>query len=165
MLYMMICNLKHYGGHVSVDLPAKISDKIGKFMQMATWLKQKYSWFGCLISRKLYNIGCSDLVSLFFIYSLTHRCVHNIVALILTPQWEHKDRWFGSDHITWKCCFNFEQCQFMIAYCSIYYGTMVTNTVLFNGIYSQAIGDMVKVWIEARSAVIFINYYTPVLLR
>ena len=54
----------------------------------------------------------------------------------------------------------------MIAYCSIYYGTMVTNTVLFNGIHSQAIGDMVKVWwIEARSAVIFINYYTPVLLR
>jgi len=37
----------------------------------------------------------------------------------------------------------------MIAYYSIYYGTMVTNTVLLNVIYSQAIGDMVKVWIEA----------------
>ena len=162
---MLTCNWKHYGSLSLCICLLKISEKIGKFMQMATWLKQKYSWFGCLISRKLYNIGCSDLVRLSFIYSLTYRCVHNIVALILTPQWEHKDRWFGSDHRTSKCCFNFEQCLFMIAYCSIYYGTMVTNMVLFDVIYSQAIGDMVKVWIEARSDVIFINYYTPVLLR
>ena len=154
---MLTCNWKHYGGLSMCICLLKISDKIGKFMQMATWLKQKYSWFGCLISRKLYNIGCSDLVRLSFIYSLTYRCVHNIVALILTPQWEHKDRWFGSDHITWKCCFNFEQCQFMIAYCS------KSICVLVNVKYSQATCDMVKVWIEARILFIFMNYPTPVL--
>ena len=53
----------------------------------------------------------------------------------------------------------------MIAYCIKYTGTMVTIVVLVNVIYSQANSDIVKVWIEARSAVIFINYYTPVLLR